>query len=79
VELNGVKRRVTPGDGEVCIPRYAHHSIRSGKDMYTELGERADPDPIKKMRFLQRLISNGGQKEDLGAVQTMRIFYEDGE
>jgi hypothetical protein len=79
VHINGVKRIVTPADGEVYIPKNAIHGLLCRKDVHTEAGERADPDPIRKMRFLHRLLGKGGQEAELSLLQAMRIFYEDGE
>jgi hypothetical protein len=79
VTLDGVTRTVTPADGEVHIPRRAVHSIHIRKDVYGEFGERADPNPVRKMRFLKFLLTNGGQATPLGPIQAMRVFYEDGE
>jgi hypothetical protein len=79
VTLDGVKRTLTPADGEVHIPRRSVHSIHIHKDVYGEFGERADPNPIRKMRFLKHILTNGGQATPLTPVQAMRVFYEDGE
>jgi hypothetical protein len=74
-----VTHTVTADDGELYIPRGAVHAIRVRKDVHGEFGERADPDPVRKMRFLRRLVTRGGQAHELGRIQMMRVFYEDGE
>jgi hypothetical protein len=76
--VNGVTRSITPADGEFLIPRRAVHSIRARPDVHSEFAERADPDPVQKMLFLRRLLTKGGQKSELTALQAMRIFYDDG-
>jgi hypothetical protein len=70
---------MTANDGELYIPRGAVHSISVRKDVHGEFGERADPNPVRKMRFLRRLVTRGGQAHELGRIQMMRVFYEDGE
>jgi hypothetical protein len=79
VTINGVTRTVTPADGEVHVPKGVVHALLVKKDVHTEFGERADPDPISKMRFLKLILGKGGQEAQLSPIQAMRLFYEDGE
>jgi hypothetical protein len=57
------------------VPLGVVHALTVNENVHTEFGERADPDPIAKMRFLKLLLGKG----ELGPIGTMRIFYEDGQ
>lgn len=65
--------------GEFCLPAYSIHSVVVPRGVHTEFAERADPDPARKLRFLRLLLGRNGQEKPLSMLQSMRLFYEDGE
>ena len=82
VTIDGTKYTVTPESGERKIPAGSVHSIDVPEDQHVELMERVDPNPLKKAKFLYRLLNNDGRGPEAAPVaglEALTIFYQNGD